>query len=233
MSVSSTLGVTFTLANGDRQTLPNLAGETRLISILQGYGFLYADSAGATLSQGGVRLDQSDERNVETTFSLAGAIFVASSSPTIFTLSDPITASGGGGGSGGAVTIANGADIAEGNTANTAWDTVAASATVIAILKRIAIKGTAQPIVNGAIVLGGVAQSIAANTLRKGFEIVSLEPLGGSDIWIQHGGVAAIGVGFPLFPGGSYSTKENAIYPGVISIFSTTTGAQFAYSEII
>lgn len=227
-------GTTSTVGSSDTLNLLNTAGEFRTISILSGYGYLAPTLADYNAGIGLIRLDEK-ERNSEIKFDVANYIFKSGGHQCVLNISDAHTGSfgSGGGGGGGAVTIANGADVTQGAIANVAWDTVAATATVVQILKRIAIKGTAQPIMNSFVAVGGTPETVAANVLRKGFEIVSLEPIGGADLWIQYGGVAGINAGYPIYPGGSFSTKENAIYPGTISIFSALTGAQFAYTEII
>lgn len=65
----------------------------------------------------------------------------------------------------GAVTIANGADVAEGDTGDTAWDGIAANATVIAILKAIfgEVASNAVTIADGAdITQGAIADAVVA-----------------------------------------------------------------------
>lgn len=80
-----------------------------------------------------------------------------------------ILLSGGGssGGGGGAVTVADGADVAQGAKADAAWDGVAASATEIAILKKIASSGTGggpATIADGADITQGALADAAVTT---------------------------------------------------------------------
>lgn len=89
-----------------------------------------------------------------------------------------IVLSGGGssGGGGGAVTIADGADVAQGAKADAAWDGVAASATEISILKKIASSGTGggpatiadgADVVEGSLADAGIFTSAAGTISAK------------------------------------------------------------------
>lgn len=98
-----TRGETHSLSNGERLTLPNVAGETRIISMFVGTIELFDTNANADANEGGIRLDANDgDRNSEITFVDAAYVVVSRSSKTVFTLSEPIAPSGGGSSANGA-----------------------------------------------------------------------------------------------------------------------------------
>ncbi len=170
------------------------------------------------------------------------------------TVTITVASVGGGGGSGdsggGAVTIANGADVAEGNTGDAAW--VSGAGTTIGLLKNIAAgiagTGSVQGAVNviptdcsGTITSGGAAQSaIAANATLHGFTIANIDASAGSGepLWISFTTTAAASTAasYPLsaptatsFSGmSSYSTPFGFGTNHAVSIIGATTGHKFS-----
>lgn len=68
-------------------------------------------------------------------------------------------------GGGSAVSIADGADVAEGTKADAAWDGIAASATVVSILKKIATSGASAGLTDAQLRASAVPVSLASTTI--------------------------------------------------------------------
>jgi hypothetical protein len=107
--------------------------------------------------------------------------------------------SGGGGGGGGPATIANGADVAQGNTAD-----AAGASTVIGQLKAIAAATLENGSITTTLATLGVAnaQLLAANANRRYLSIQNNDPL--QDMFIRTGAVAATVAYFRIAAGGGY-----------------------------
>jgi hypothetical protein len=85
-----------------------------------------------------------------------------------------------GGGSGGAVTVADGADVAQGAKADAAWDGVTASPSVVAILKKLATAGGgATSVADGADVAEGAKADAAWSGSGTGSVVAILKAVWG------------------------------------------------------
>jgi hypothetical protein len=88
---------------------------------------------------------------------------------------------------------------------------------------------TSQNSITTTITTGNTAQVLmTANANRNGFEIQN-NSLG--DLWFTIGGTAAIGTGFKIIAGGSYSSPSSRSAINAISIIGATTGQSFTYLE--
>lgn len=84
---------------------------------------------------------------------------------------------------------------------------------------------------SGTITTGGTAQNaIAANTLRKGWE---LQNTSSGDLWFNTLAVAVVGQpSFKLSPGQTYQTDMGFADTGAVSLIGATTGQTFAAREL-
>ena len=152
----------------------------------------------------------------------------------------------GGGGGGGAVTVANGADVAQGNTADAAY-TGSGTSTIIAALKGLYAAATSpipMPVnitptdCSTTVTVGGTAQVlITAQTALHGFTVANIDATSGSGepLWVSFTGTAAASTAasYPLAPPtsstsfagmGSYTTPVGFGMNHAVSILGATTG---------
>lgn len=140
-------------------------------------------------------------------------------------------------GAGTAVTIANGADVAEGRTDDAAWDGAAANTTVIGALKAIAL-GIISLVTNGFVsnpstltggtfALTGASQTpVAANAGKH--KVIIYNPIGNNPITIDPtGAVVVTGIGLVIQAGGSFILE-----PGItnaVTVIGTNTQSIIVY----
>jgi hypothetical protein len=79
--------------------------------------------------------------------------------------------------------------------------------------------------VNATTTTGGTAQTaLAALATRNGFEVFNTSA---GTLWLNIGGAAAVNVGIPILPNGSYSSPGEFVSTSAISIIGATTGQTF------
>lgn len=168
---------------------------------------------------------------------------------------NPCSVSSGGGGGGGAATIANGADVAEGNTADAAY--VSGSGTVVAILKGVFAKlGTlvtnlgapfqaggsigntsfvATPqsgtvtVDSGTVTTGGTFQAaVASSGSRKSF-LIENPTTATEPLSVCFGTIGSCTVtnSITLAPGGSITPPNGVVPTDAINVTATTTAHAF------
>jgi hypothetical protein len=138
-----------------------------------------------------------------------------------------------GGGGGGAVTIADGADAAEGATTDVAW--VSGAGTVIAILKKIAsslVVSTKTDLTpsSPSFATIGVASgaAVAANANRTGLALVNTSS---ARISLGFGSAAVLDSGITLYPGGTFVMDEFLFDKGTVNAIAASAASNLSFQE--
>lgn len=128
---------------------------------------------------------------------------------------------------GGAVTIADGADVAEGSKADVAW--TSGSGSVIALLKALtgAIALTASAPAAASVGLTS-AQAVAANANRKGLTLTNLSA---GNISFGIGAAAVLGSGVTLTPNGVWEMDKYTFSTAAINAIAAGAAAALAIQE--
>lgn len=143
-----------------------------------------------------------------------------------------------GGGGGGACTIADGADVAQGTTTDVAW--VAGAGTVISLLKKIASASAASVVSTKTALTGsaptagsvGVASGalVAANASRKGLVLTNTSA--NTVSFGLDGNAAVLNSGITLRPQQSWTMTEYTFTTGAIAAIASGAASNVAIQEL-
>jgi hypothetical protein len=137
-------------------------------------------------------------------------------------------------GGGGAITIADGSDVAEGNTADAAWAGIGAG-TVVSILKKIAtslVVSTKTDLTpsSPAFATVGVASgvAVAANANRTGLALINTSS---ARISLGFGAAAVLDSGITLYPGGTFEMDEFLFDKGTVNAIASVAASNLSIQE--